>query len=83
MLITLKTCHQARSLTVGVQAARAIGTKGIARIDIMLDEQHRPWVLEVNTIPGMTSHSLAPKAAQQAGISFGELCERAVMSALK
>ena len=65
---------------VGHEAARALGTKGIARVDLRLDEQHRPWVLEVNTIPGMTSHSLVPKAAQQAGIDFSELCERALVS---
>ena len=69
--------------SIGVQAARAIGTRGLSRVDMMLDEQHQPWVLEVNTIPGMTSHSLVPKAAKQAGISFGELCERAMISALE
>ncbi len=70
-------------IQVGVKAAQVIGTRGIARVDIMVDQQHQPWVLEVNTIPGMTSHSLVPKAAQQAGISFEELCEMAIISALK
>ncbi len=70
-------------ISVGVQAARAIGTQGIVRVDMMLDNQHQPWVLEVNTIPGMTSHSLVPKAAMHAGICFAKLCERAVLSALK
>ena len=64
--------------TVGLAAAQSIGTRGIARVDIMLDEQHQPWVLEVNTIPGMTSHSLVPKAAVRAGMSFAELCDLAV-----
>lgn len=64
----------------GHEAARALGTKGIARVDLRLDEQHRPWILEVNTIPGMTSHSLVPKAAQKTGIDFTELCERALVS---
>ena len=63
---------------VGLAAAQSIGTRGLARVDIMLDEQHQPWLLEVNTIPGMTSHSLVPKAALQAGISFAELCDQAV-----
>ncbi|VAX35844.1 D-alanine--D-alanine ligase [hydrothermal vent metagenome] len=70
-------------ISVGVQTAQAIGTHGIARIDMMLDNQHQPWILEVNTIPGMTSHSLVPKAAMQAGICLPELCERVVLSALK
>ena len=47
----------------GRQAAAAVGTKGLARVDIRLDERGRPWVLEVNTIPGLTEHSLVPKAA--------------------
>ena len=68
--------------TAGRKAAAALGTRGIARADLMLDAQERPWVLEVNTIPGFTSHSLVPKAAARLGISFGELCERAIQSAL-
>jgi D-alanine-D-alanine ligase len=42
----------------------------------MRDRNGRPWLLEVNTAPGMTSHSLVPKAAAQVGISFEELCWR-------
>lgn len=64
-------------------AAAAVGTCGIARVDVRLDEQQRPWVLEVNTIPGLTDHSLVPKAAAQTGISFPRLCERAIQSALR
>lgn len=67
--------------TVAIRAARAVGTSGIARVDIRVDDLGQPWVLEVNTIPGFTSHSLVPKAAAKAGIDFGELCERAVRSA--
>jgi D-alanine-D-alanine ligase len=66
----------------GLQAAAAIETKGLARVDLRLDERGRPWVLEVNTIPGFTEHSLVPKAAAHAGISLGELCERAIESCL-
>jgi D-alanine-D-alanine ligase len=40
----------------------------------MLDEQFRPWVLEVNTIPGLTARSLAPQAAARAGITMPALC---------
>ncbi|HTI52535.1 MAG TPA: D-alanine--D-alanine ligase [Planctomycetaceae bacterium] len=64
-------------------ARRAVGTRGIARIDLMVDADDRPWVLEVNTVPGMTDHSLVPKAAAEAGIDFTELCERCLQSALK
>ena len=64
-------------------ACRAIGAAGIARVDIRLDEAGRPFVLEVNTIPGMTDHSLVPKAAARLGWSMTALCERAVASALE
>ena len=66
----------------GRRAGAAIGTSGIARVDLMLDRQQSPWVLEVNTIPGFTSHSLIPKAAARIGIDFAELCERALKSCL-
>lgn len=66
----------------GCRAGAAIGTSGIARVDLMLDRQQSPWVLEVNTIPGFTSHSLIPKAAARIGIDFADLCERALKSCL-
>jgi D-alanine-D-alanine ligase len=69
--------------SAGARAATAVGARGIARVDLMLDRASRPWVLEVNTIPGFTSHSLVPKAAARIGISFGELCERAIHSAFR
>ena len=68
---------------VAQNACRALGTCGLARVDIMLDRDQQPWVLEINTIPGLTDHSLVPKAAAQFGWSFGELCERAIFSCLK
>ena len=52
-------------------------------VDILLDDNGQAWVLEVNTIPGMTDHSLVPKAAAQVGLSMGELCELIVDHALK
>jgi D-alanine-D-alanine ligase len=60
---------------VAVAAAEALGTSGLVRVDLMLDREGRPWVLEVNTVPGMTEHSLAPKAADQAGLSMAALCD--------
>ena len=54
-------------------AFEAIGASGWGRVDFMLDADGRPWLIEANTVPGMTSHSLVPMAAQQAGIGFSEL----------
>lgn len=60
---------------VALKAFDSLGCYGAARVDIMLDYKNRPYVLEVNTIPGMTELSLLPKAAFCAGISFTELVE--------
>ena len=59
------------------KAFRALGCRGWARADIMIRASDRqPFLLEINTSPGMTSHSLVPKAARQLGVSFEELCWR-------
>ncbi|HUU71586.1 MAG TPA: D-alanine--D-alanine ligase [Burkholderiales bacterium] len=55
------------------EAYRAIGCRGWGRVDVMVDADGEPWVLEVNTVPGMTAHSLVPMAAKAAGISFDAL----------
>jgi D-alanine-D-alanine ligase len=52
----------------------AIGAEGWGRVDFMADQTGRPLLLEINTVPGMTDHSLAPMAAKAAGIDFNELC---------
>jgi D-alanine-D-alanine ligase len=57
-------------------AFEACGASGWGRVDIMRDAQGNNWLLEVNTTPGMTSHSLVPKAARAMGIEFEELCLR-------
>lgn len=67
---------------VARNACRALGTRGMARVDLRVDEAMQPSVLEVNTIPGYTSHSLVPKAAARLGIEFAELCERSIESCL-
>lgn len=67
---------------LAVAACDALGTRGVVRVDLRLDRDNRPWVLEVNTIPGMTDHSLVPKAAAWAGISMAQLCDRMVRSAV-
>ena len=57
-----------------LRAFQAVGASGWGRIDAMLDEQGNFWLLEVNTVPGMTGHSLVPKAANAVGYGFDELC---------
>lgn len=52
----------------------AIGGRSWGRIDFLRDKQGKFYLLEVNTVPGMTSHSLVPKAAEQIGLNFDELC---------
>lgn len=62
-------------------AFRLLGCSGWGRVDLMLDREGSPWLLEVNTIPGMTDHSLVPMAARARGISFEDLCVRILESA--
>uniref|UniRef100_A0A7C2K035 D-alanine--D-alanine ligase n=1 Tax=Schlesneria paludicola TaxID=360056 RepID=A0A7C2K035_9PLAN len=67
----------------GADACRALDTSGLARVDLRVDAARNPWVLEVNTVPGFTDHSLLPKAAARMGIDFADLCERAVSACLR
>ena len=65
-----------------VDAYRALGCEGWARIDVLVRESDmRPFLLEVNTSPGMTGHSLVPMAARAVGISYEELCVEILRSA--
>ncbi len=57
-------------------AYRVLGCRGWGRVDVMVDGDDQPWILEVNTVPGMTGHSLVPMAANAAGISFDQLVLR-------
>lgn len=59
-----------------LKAFRALGCRGWGRVDLMLDSAGAPWLLEVNTAPGMTDHSLVPMAARAAGLSYEDLCMR-------
>ena len=61
---------------LAIAAFADLGCSGWGRVDFMTGSDGRPLVLEVNTVPGMTSHSLVPLAARQAGIEFDELCWR-------
>lgn len=59
-----------------LEAYRVVGCEGWGRVDVILDAAGRPYFLEVNTVPGMTGHSLVPMAAKQTGIDFDELVMR-------
>lgn len=59
---------------LALMAFRIVGARGWGRVDFRLTRDGRPRILEVNTVPGMTSHSLAPMAARAAGIGFSDLC---------
>ncbi len=65
-----------------LKAFNAVGCSGWGRIDVMRDQQGRNYLLEVNTAPGMTSHSLVPKSARQVGIEFNELVWRILADTL-
>jgi D-alanine-D-alanine ligase len=68
---------------LALAAFHAIGCEGWSRVDVMRDAQGRFFLLEVNTAPGMTSHSLVPKAAAQMGIGFEDLCWKILETSLK
>ena len=65
-----------------LQAYAALGCSGWGRIDLMLDGNDAPWLIEANSVPGMTSHSLVPMAARAAGMEFGQLCLRILDSTM-
>lgn len=56
------------------RAFHALDAKGWGRVDFVVDNENQPWLLEINTVPGMTEHSLVPMAADRAGLPFEELC---------
>jgi D-alanine-D-alanine ligase len=60
--------------SLALKAFRLVGCKGWGRADLILDAAGKPWLLEVNTSPGMTGHSLVPMAAKAVGISYEDLC---------
>ena len=66
--------EEKRLQALALRAFQAVGAAGWGRIDAMQDDEGNFWLLEVNTVPGMTDHSLVPKAAQAVGYSFDQLC---------
>ena len=79
-IIPARIPEPARRAAAGAagRAFELLGCDGMARVDLIVAEDGVPWVLEVNTVPGLTALSLLPDAARAAGISFSELCDRMV-----
>jgi D-alanine-D-alanine ligase len=73
---------EAQLRALALRAFEASGASGWGRVDVMRDRQGDNWLLEVNTTPGMTSHSLVPKAARALGIDFSSLCWRILETSL-
>lgn len=69
-------------LRLGLEAHRALGCRGVSRSDLIVDDTGACWLLETNTIPGMTETSLLPDAARAVGIGFEKLCSTIVELAL-
>ena len=68
---------------IALDAYKALGCRGMSRVDIIIDEENIPYVIEVNTVPGMTSMSLFPDSARYAGMEFSELLDTIVKLALE
>ncbi|MBP9683032.1 MAG: D-alanine--D-alanine ligase, partial [Rhodoferax sp.] len=74
--------EEAAIQALALKAYRVLGCRGWARADVMIDARTRkPYLLEINTSPGMTGHSLVPMAAKAAGISYEALCLQVLQSA--
>jgi len=58
---------------LALSAFNTVGASGWGRVDVMCDADNKPWIIEINTIPGMTSHSLVPMAAKESGLDFEAL----------
>jgi D-alanine-D-alanine ligase len=73
---------EARLRELALQAFDVVGASGWGRVDMMLDSAGQPFLLEINTVPGMTDHSLVPMAARVAGIDFDDLVWRILETSL-
>jgi D-alanine-D-alanine ligase len=78
----LDAAREAQLQSVALAAFRAVGASGWGRVDFMLDAAGQPWFIEVNTVPGLTDHSLVPMAAKAAGIDFTALACRILDTSL-
>lgn len=75
--------QEAEYQDLAVRACQTLGVKGWGRVDLLVDEDSRAWLIEVNTVPGMTGHSLVPMAAKAVGIDFDELVWRILETSLR
>ncbi len=73
--------QEAEFAELAVQAFDALGASSWGRVDFMVDKNGQPWLIEVNTVPGMTGHSLVPMAANQMGLEFEDLVVKILSSA--
>jgi D-alanine-D-alanine ligase len=72
----LSAANEKKIQALSLKAFQSLGCRGWARVDVMLDKRGRAYLLEINTSPGMTDHSLVPMAAKAVGISYEDLCVR-------
>jgi len=74
--------QEAQLQRLALSAFHAVGAKGWGRVDILCDQSGKPYIIELNTVPGMTDHSLVPMAARVRGIEFDELVYRILAQTL-
>jgi D-alanine-D-alanine ligase len=79
----LPAADESRLQEMALAAFDAVSASGWGRVDFMLDEEDKPCLLEINTVPGMTDHSLVPMAARAQGIDFDELVLRILETSLE
>ncbi len=78
----LETGRELELADLMLAAFDALDASGWGRVDFMIDEKGNPWLIELNTVPGMTSHSLVPMSARQAGIGFDSLVESVLKTSI-
>jgi D-alanine-D-alanine ligase len=79
----LSEAEESRLQRLALDAFEATGASGWGRVDLMVDDQGHPFLLEINTVPGMTDHSLVPMAARVAGLDFDSLVWRILETSLR
>lgn len=79
----LSEAEESRIQSLAIEAFNAVGCRDWGRVDLMVDGNNQPQLLEVNTLPGMTDHSLVPMAGKAAGYSFAELVFEIIRAAQK
>ncbi len=79
----LEAPHEKNLQQICAKAFDLIGCEDWGRVDFMMDAQGKPWLLEINTLPGMTSHSLVPMSAKVSGLSYADLCWALLETTLK